>query len=76
VNEFIGGLHHSRDIYTLPGPLRPIQIDNLDELSHWLRLVSEEIQRQVDAQEDVPNVLFGLHAVLETAVQKLQRWVV
>ena len=72
VNEFVSGLHRARDIYKLPSHLRPIRIEDVDELSHWLRVISEEIQRADDKEQDIPNVIFELHAILETAAQKLR----
>jgi len=43
------------------------RIDNVNDLSHRLRLASQEIQRRDAAQEETPDVMCWLHAVLETA---------
>ena len=75
LSEFITALHQARDIYRLPTHLRPIGIDNADELSHWLRLAFDEIERMDAAQEEVPEVMLWFHAVLETATQKVRSFV-
>ena len=72
VNEFVSALHHSGAVDQVPASMRPGRISTVDELSYWFRVVSDEIQGQESAQEQTPDILFGLHAVLETALQKLR----
>ena len=56
----------------LPAPMQPGRISTADDLSYWVRVVSDEIQGRESAQEQTPDILVGLHAVLETALQKLR----
>jgi hypothetical protein len=70
VNEFLEALYHSGEAGRIPLTMR--RISTADDLSYWFSLVSEEIKRQEAAEEDTPDVLFGLHAVLETALQRLR----
>jgi len=56
----------------LPAPMQPGRISTAADLSYWVRVVSDEIQGRESAQEQTPDILFGLHAVLETALQKLR----
>jgi len=72
VNEFIGALQEKRDIEQIPTALRPATISTADNLAYWLNIVSDEIRRRDAAEEGIPEVMFALHAVLETAVQKLR----
>ena len=72
VNEFIGALQAKRDIDQIPATLRPARISTADDLAYWLNIVSDEIRRRDAAEEGIPEVMFALHAVLETAVQKLR----
>ena len=37
-----------------------------------MRLISEEIRRRDAAEVEILDVMFGLHAVLETALQRLR----
>jgi hypothetical protein len=69
VNEFIEALHHSGESRSIPIPLR--RISTAEDLLHCLCLVSEEVRRCNAASEDTPNIMLGLSAVLETALQKL-----
>ena len=72
VNEFVYGLHHSGQMAQVPAQMRPEQISSADDLSYWLNLVSDEIKRREATQEETPDMIFGLHAVLDTALQKLR----
>jgi len=72
VNEFVYALHHSGAMDKIPAPMRPGRISTADDLSYWLKLVSDEIKRREAMQEETPDIVFGLHAVLETALQKLR----
>lgn len=72
LNEFIGTLQEKRDIEQLPATLRPARISTADDLAYWLNIVSDEIRRRDTAEREIPDVMFAVHAVLETAVQKLR----
>jgi len=72
VNEFVYALHRSGAVDQVPAPMRPGQISSADDLSYWLNLVSDEIKRREATQEETPDMIFGLHAVLDTALQKLR----
>ena len=72
VNEFIGALQEKRDIEQIPATLRPARISTADDLAYWLNIVSDEIRRPDTAEEEIPDVMFAVHAVLETAVQRLR----
>ena len=72
VNEFVHALHHSGAMNQIPAPIRPGRISTADDLSYWLKLVSDEIKGRETTQEETPDILFGLHAVFETALQKLR----
>jgi hypothetical protein len=41
-------------------------------LAYWLRLLSEEIKQRDAADNEIPDVMFALHAVMETALQRLR----
>ena len=56
----------------IPAPMRPGRISTADDLSYWVKLVSDEIKRREAMQEETPDIVFGLHALLETALQKLR----
>jgi hypothetical protein len=68
VNEFIVGLQ----IHEIPTALRPGRIATADDLAYWLRLLSEEIKQRDAADNEIPDVMFALHAVMETALQRLR----
>ena len=72
VNEFVYALHHSGALDQVPAPVRPGRISSADDLSYWLTLVSDEIKRRETTQDEPPDIIFGLHAVLDTALQKLR----
>ena len=72
VNEFISGMQHVGEIHQVPTAVRPWRINTADDLSYWLTLVSGEITRQDSAEEETPDIVFVLHAVLDTAVQRLR----
>ena len=73
VNEFVSALQEKPDFNHIPDTLRPARIDTADDLVYWLNLVSDEIKRRDAAEEEIPDVMFALHAVLETALQRLRR---
>jgi hypothetical protein len=70
VNEFIEDLYHSGEGDRIPLTIR--RVNTADDLSYWFSLVSDEIKRQDAAEEETPDIMFGLHAVLETALQRLR----
>jgi hypothetical protein len=70
VNEFIEALYHSGEADRFSLTMR--RINTADDLSYWFSLVSEEIKRREAAEEDTPDIIFGVHAVLETALQRLR----
>jgi hypothetical protein len=72
VNEFLHALHHSGAMDQIPAPMRPGRIGSADDLSYSLKLVSDEIKRREATQQETPDMIFGLHAVLDTALQKLR----
>lgn len=72
VNELLYAIHHSGAVDQVPAPIRPGQISSADDLSYWLKLVSDEIKRREATHEGTPDMIFGLHAVLDTALQKLR----
>jgi hypothetical protein len=72
VNEFISAMQHAGDIDQIPIAFRPGRVTTADDLSYWLRLISEEIRRRDAAEVETPDVMFGLHTVLETALQRLR----
>jgi hypothetical protein len=72
VNEFIGALQSKPDFEQIPVALRPARISTADDLTYWLTLLSDEIKRRDALDEESPDVIFALHAVLETALQKLR----
>jgi hypothetical protein len=72
VNEFIGALQSKPDIQQIPFALRPARISTADDLAYWLNLLSDEIKRLEAADEEIPDAMFALHAVLETALQRLR----
>jgi len=72
VNEFIGDLQRMPEVQQIPTLLVPGWINTADDLAYWLRLLSEEIQRRDAADEEIPDIMFALHAVLETALQRLR----
>jgi hypothetical protein len=72
VNEFVYALHHSGAMDKIPASMRTGRISSADDLSYWLKLVSDEIKRREVTQEETPDILFGLHAVLDTGLHKLR----
>jgi hypothetical protein len=72
VNEFIGALQSKPDIHEIPFALRPARISTADDLAYWLNLLSDEIKRLDTANKQIPDAMFALHAVLETALQRLR----
>ena len=69
VNEFIEALHHSGESRCIPIALG--RISTADDLLHCLCLVSEEVKRRNTASEEALNMMVSLHAVLETALQRV-----
>jgi hypothetical protein len=72
VNEFVDALQHAGEIQQIPTEVRPGRISTADELSYWLGLITEEIKRRDAADQETPDVMFGLQAVLATALQRLR----
>jgi hypothetical protein len=72
VNEFIVGLHHVHQLQEIPVALRPGRVATADDLAFWLNLLSEEIRQRDAIGDEIPDVMFALHAVLETALQRLR----
>jgi DNA-binding GntR family transcriptional regulator len=68
VNEFIEALYRSAEADRISLTIR--RISTADNLMYWFDLVSAEIKRQEAAEEKTPDVVFDLHAVLETAIQR------
>jgi len=52
--------------------LRPGRVATADDLAFWLNLLSEEIRQRDAVGDEIPDVMFALHAVLETALQRLR----
>ena len=71
VNEFVGALNYAHEIHHIPLGLRPGPIDTAEAITYWLSLISEEIKRRDGIQETTPDCMFAMHAVLETAAQKV-----
>ena len=72
MDEFIGALQEKRDIEQIPSSLAPRTISTADDLAYWLNIVVDEIKRRDATEEEISEVRFALHAVLETAGQKLR----
>jgi hypothetical protein len=72
VNEFVEALQHAGEIQKILSEVRPGRISTADDLSYWLGLLSEEIKRRDAAEVETPDVMFGLQAVLATALQRLR----
>ena len=72
VNEFISAMQDAGEIQQMPSAVRPGRMNTADDLSYWFGLASEEISRQDNSEDDTPVVVFALHAVLETALQRLR----
>ena len=72
VNEFLAGLKHTGQLQPLPSSVQARRISTLDDISYSFNLVTEEIKRRNAAGDDIPTVMFALHAVLETAVERLR----
>jgi hypothetical protein len=70
-DEFIGALRSKPDIQQIPFAIRPARISTADDLAYWLDLLADEIKRRA-ALEEIPDAMFALHAVLETALQRLR----
>ena len=72
LTDFIIELHRSRAIEQIPPIVRPGRINTADDLSYWFNLLSDEIKRRDAEEEEIPDVMLTLHAVLETALQRLR----
>src|SRR5262249_31347175 len=72
LTDFIIELHRSCAIEQIPPIVRPGRINTADDLSYWFNLLSDEIKRRDAAGEEIPDVMFTLHGVLETALQRLR----
>ena len=72
VNEFVEAVHRGGEIQQLPKEVRPERIYTADDLSHWLGLISEEIKQREASDGQTSAIAFALHAVLETALQRLR----
>jgi hypothetical protein len=72
VNDFTSRLHSSGEIQQIPPYFRPARMLNVGDLAYWLSLISDEIKRRDAAGEESPDCLFELHAVFETAAQKVR----
>ena len=72
LTDFIIELHRSGAIEQIPRIVRPGRINTADDLSYWFNLLSDEIKRRDAAEEKIPDVMLALHAVLETALQRLR----
>jgi hypothetical protein len=70
VNEFIGDLQRMPEVQQIPTALMPGWINTADDLSYWLHLLSEEIRQRDASDKEIPDIMFALHAVLETALQR------
>jgi hypothetical protein len=69
VNEFISDLQRMPEVQQIPTELFPGWINTADDLVYWLRLLSEEIQRRDASDEEIPDIMFALRAVPETALR-------
>jgi hypothetical protein len=72
VNEFISDLQRVPEVQQVPTALLPGWITTADDLAYWLNLLSEEIKQRDTGGNEIPDVMFALHAVLETALQRLR----
>jgi hypothetical protein len=72
VNGYISAMQGTGAIQQIPSEVRPGRINTADDLSYWLRLVSEEITRRDAAEEKTPDIAFALRAVLDTALHRLR----
>ena len=72
VNEFIGDLQRMPEVQEISIELRPGRINTADDLAYWLRILSEDIRQRDASDEEIPDIMFALHAVLETALQRLR----
>jgi hypothetical protein len=72
VNEFLNVLHHTGAIDQIPPAMRPGHISADDDLAYWLTIMWDEIESRDAANEDTPDIIYGIHAVLETAQQRMR----
>ncbi len=72
VNEFLIGLQSIGELKHIPESVQPPRITAVDHLPDSLNLVVAEIRRRDGAGDEIPEVMFALHAVLETAVERVR----
>jgi hypothetical protein len=72
VNGYISAMQGVGEFHQIPSEVRPERTHTANDLSYWLRLVSEEIRRRDAAEEKTPDVMFALRAILETALQTVR----
>ncbi len=72
VDELLSALHYTDDVQQITPVLRPGRINTADDLAYWLKLLSAEIHDRDARQEAISEAMFALHAVLETAQQRLR----
>jgi hypothetical protein len=72
VNEFLMGLRSIGELKHIPESVQPPRITIVNDLPYSLNLVAEEIKRRDAAGDEIPEVMFALHAVLETAVERVR----
>ena len=72
VNEFISVLQEQPTIEHIPAALRPVRMNTAEDLAYQLEILSDEIRQRDAVEEEIPDVMFALHAVLETALQRLR----
>ena len=72
VNEFLVGLQTTGELNHVPESVQPPRITAVNDLPYSLNLVAEEIKRRDAAGDEIPEAMFALHAVFETAVERVQ----
>ena len=72
VNEFLVGLQTTGELNHVLESVQPPRITAVNDLPCSLNLVAEEIKRRDAAGDEIPEVMFALHAVFETAVERVQ----
>ena len=72
VNEFVRTLQRMPDVQQIPVRLRPGRIRMADEMADCLRSLSDEIRQRDASDTEIPDMMFALHAVLDTALQKIR----
>jgi hypothetical protein len=72
VNEVLVGLQSTRELKRIPKSVQPPRITAVSDIPYSLNLVAEEIKRRDVARDAISEVTFALHAVLETAVERMR----